>query len=64
MELNQFSYTKDFYMQPVSYTNSEFLFSINLIKYQRYQNITDNIWRGLFPSPILYRPIETVVSIL
>lgn len=51
MEQNQFSYTKDFYMQPVSCTNSEFLFSTNLIKYQRYQNITDNNLEGIISKP-------------
>ena len=37
---------------------------------QTWSNIRDirtlliTIWRGLFPSPILYRPIETAISIL
>lgn len=55
---------RDCYVQSVRCTNSEFLFSTNLIKYQRYLKITDKNLEGLFPSAILYRPTETAASIL
>ena len=38
-------------MQPFSCTNSEFLFSTNLFKYQRYQNIIDNNLEGIVSKP-------------